>query len=451
MRVNIDDNEQLEVYIDGSLKFQHPQASQEPTPTPSNGKLNGVRLDWQGSFTVPLTYGQGIIAISEDGKSIFVSRDEWIGQYKIPALAKPDNYMGLPVGDTIQEAVNILGDQYQRFNPRLAKNSRFRVTGMLHKDGKLIVNYCDFYDAGNNAPETTLIVGNADDLANSPIHGGYDINGEGRPAGAMVHVDPAHRDLFGGSILSFAPKESIGGRHQAGPGCIAFDEPEPKFGADPLMAYPFKPKDGELRMYYDKDVWDEIPFSTLGDMRRGIWMNELHYKADGSETLSYWTRTSKTIAGYVIPGTETLLVAACCQGGTREPYYTDALTLPPPQDQGLLYKMTEWRYDGTRYTLSGDNAPGNRQAIKDDCHTNIFLFDLADLRRVKAGEIDPWHVRHYHMQSFKGEIKHTRDAGIHSLAQGGQYDPATDTLYITYYQEADSGQPIITAYKVVAE
>lgn len=423
----------------------------EPAPAPARDRVNKVRLDWQGSFTVPLAYGQGIIAISEDGQSVFVSRDEWIGQYKIPDLARVNDIADLPTGETIQEAVNILGDHYQRFDPQLAKNHRFRVTGLLHKGGRLIVNYCDFYDASNAAPATTLVIADASDLANSPIHGGYNIRGEGRPAGTMVKLDPAYTELFGGSVLSFAPKESIGNRHQAGPGCIAFDEPAPEFGADPLMAYPFSPHQGEVRMYYDRDIWDQIPFKSPGEKRRAIWKNEKLFTAEGSETLSYWTRTSKAVAGYVIPGTETLLVAACCQGGSRQPYYADASPLPPEQHIGLPYKEPVWYYENGGYKLSHDNAPGNRQAIQDDCYTNLFLFDLADLRRVKAGELAPWDVRHYHMQSFKGEIPQTLRDGIHALAQGGQYDPVTDTLYVTYYQEAQNSQPIITAYKVVPE
>lgn len=443
MEVRISNEENLEVYLDGQKVFSHPSVpEEEPAPV----LPTGVDLQWQGSFTVPLTYGQGIIAISEDGQSIFVSKDEIIGQYSIPPLGKPDNVVDLPVGNEIQPAVNILGDNYERFDPQLAQNHRFRTTGMLHKDGKLIINYCDFYDASNSAPATTLIVEDASNLATSPITGGFNINGTGRPAGALVRLQTEHQALFGGSILSFAPKESIGGRHQAGPGCVAFDTPDITFGSPALMEYPFDPVDNQLAMYYDKSVWDEFTFASEGDKRNAIWMNDKMIKADGTETLSYWTRTSKAIAGYVIPNSNTLLVAACAQGTKRAPYYT--VQNPPAPTQGLVYKDYEWVYDGTQYNLSADKSGGNRQAIQDDCQTNLFLFSLSDLQKVKDGLLNPWDVRHYHLQEFKGEIPNTQRNGIHALAQGGQYDPVTDTLYITYCQEADKSRPLITAYKV---
>ncbi|MCF6263566.1 MAG: hypothetical protein L3J24_08295 [Xanthomonadales bacterium] len=146
-------------------------------------------LEYQGAFIIPSSlYGEsradgaaGPMEYNPANHSLFFSGNFTHGavaEFSIPALVNSTDVTALNTGAVLQNFRRVL-HQTPDSNPQRID----RVTGLKLFNGKLIVNGVRFYDASADNTHTTLVVENANDLANSAISGYYQLQGAAHIAG----------------------------------------------------------------------------------------------------------------------------------------------------------------------------------------------------------------------------------------------------------------------------
>jgi hypothetical protein len=135
-----------------------------------------------------------------------------------------------------------------------------------------------------------------------------------------------------------------------------------------------------------------------------------------------WNHLSRAVYGIIVPGTRTYATFGH-SGGNQS---------------GIGYKIV--RDDGKK------TGGYSSFAAKDNYHY-CWLWDVNDLVRVKAGEIDPYEVRPYEYGVFRTPFQDSS----HELG-GGAFDPLRGRIYLTA-QRADRKQgtyanpPVVMAYE----
>jgi hypothetical protein len=135
-----------------------------------------------------------------------------------------------------------------------------------------------------------------------------------------------------------------------------------------------------------------------------------------------WNHLSRAVFGVIVPGTRTYATFGHSGGN----------------DSGIGYKIVQ---------DNGQRTGGySSYAVKDNYHY-YWLWDVNDLVRVKAGELEPHAVRPYEYGIFETPFSETSDE-----LGGGAFDPASGRIYLTV-QKADRDQgryanpPIVVAYR----
>jgi hypothetical protein len=416
-----------------------------------------VTFDYIGSFYASgINFASGNICISEDGNSFFVASDS-PGESSFKQYILPNNlnletgYPNAKEATLIQESGDILNTD----RIALGIESYFRVTGIAHRNGKLIVHYVHWYD-NSYTPQTTFVFRDASDLANSPVDGPFGMVDEARQAGVIVNIPPNLQEFFGGDLLSSTPNESIDGRFDFGPSARAINSSEfieesrtaenfVQLTGEAYIRHSGNYVDGKFRGFYDLEDYEGVIDTTPSAIRNSVYENIPMERTDGTFTESnYWNGNSSLKATFVIPGTKTLCVVAAMSGATAEPYYTEADVLPTDVPSGIGYKIPNWYYDepSNEYKQRTSNSPGGSRWIEDDTYHRFYLFDLSDLKEVKDGTKNPWEVQPYAFQDFKSPLTTARkdeDIPLHFLPRRGHFDTNTNLLYLAYSNEGGVG------------
>lgn len=390
-------------------------------------------------------------------------------------------------------------------------NGFFIILGVHEKNGKLIVNNNIYYAANGLRPQTTFVFDSnnlsAAETAQDPtltVEDDFSMRNIGKMLGNMSNVPAEWEEFFGGEVFSGANQSSITTNWSAGPSLLAFSASElvttstpddlVLFGSEPVMYYPDESNgpDGTPQALYDRSVFSPAEIEHINNTNSFLTdvlgtNTAVELLSGGAAKNEWWNDQSRVITQFIVPGTRTLAVLTNTLGTTRLPYYTDAPTQPyeyqkeynggittavldengkpvpvldengqvQPVQKGLIYKAQSWVYDEDLgdYTLTPPSGGGSA-AIRDDKYLSVLLFDIADLQKVKAGEMLAYQVQPYKQQLFKQPLNFTTGDRIHAVPQCGDFKNSTGELFLSYKNEyqfsASSYYPLFNAFDVSA-
>ena len=369
-------------------------------------------FQYVGAFRLParkygesdLNFSQGPIAFNSDRQSLFIvghAHQQAIAEFAIPEL----------VNSTVLTELNMAGDPIQPFAAILNRASsgnpegNNRIGGMLYVSGpdgpELLVNAYEYYDAPGDNTVSMLVVRDADNLAESDVDGYFVVQGRpGHTAGWMSPIPEQWRSDLGGDFLTGSSSGiPIMSRTSVGP-----------------TAFVFNPRD----IVGKKSVSTPISTTKLLDFSLA---HRLHDDlSNESRKNDLWNHLSRAVYGIIVPGTRTYATFGHSGGN----------------ESGVGYKIVQ---DNGRRTGGYSSF-----VVKDNYHY-FWLWDVNDLARVRAGEIESYDVRPYEYGIFKTPF----EGSTHRLG-GGTFDPATGRIYLTA-QKADRLQgryanpPVVMAFK----
>ena len=398
------------------------------------------QLQYQGAFIIPSTvYGEsradnvtGLMEYNPANHSLFYAgkfTEGAVAEFSIPALVNSTDVSALNSGVVLQNFRRIL-NQTVDANPQNLN----RVTGIMLYEGKLIINAVDFYDADGNNTHTTLVIENANDIANSAISGYYELQGAAHIAGWMNPVPTQWQSLLGGAYLAGnAPNYSINSRYPQGPTAFVFD-PVALTGTSSGVIATTTLMDTSLAnpLYADFNSYHRAQYNVLST--NGTPPFTGHTATDlgviaGENSL--WTEMSQAGYGFIVPNTRTYLTIGESGG----------------HQSGIGYKA---RQNGQ----TAGNCPGPCAYDAEDYYNHYWLWDVNDLLAVKNGNMQPHDVRPYDYGVFNAPFQENIFNGTtrHNPIIGGAYDAATGLLYLNISGGESTGQfgvkPLVIAYKI---
>jgi len=305
-------------------------------------------------------------------------------------------------GDPIQRFVTIL-NRASGGNP----DGNNRIGGMLYVSGpdgpQLLVNTYEYYDAPGDNTLSMLVIRDANRLAECEVAGYFQVQGRpGHTAGWFSPIPAEWRSVLGGSFLTGNSSGiPIISRTSVGPSAFVFDP---------------------LHVVGEKSVATPVSTTRLLDFSFAHRLHDDLSNDSGNNDL--WNHLSRAVYGIIVPGTRTYATFGHSGGN----------------ESGIGYKIVQ---------DNGKRSGGySSRAVKDNYHY-YWLWDVNDLARVKAGEMNPYDVRPYEYGIFR-----TPWEGPSHRLGGGTFDPSTGRIYLTA-QGADRQQgtyanpPVVMAYKAV--
>ena len=370
-------------------------------------------LKYAGGFRLPsdrlgessASYAEGIITLGKGGRSIYMvghSHQQAIGEFSIPELVKSQNHKDFNFAKTIQEFSKVL-DRPESGNPEKVN----RIGGMEYIAGQLYVNTYIFYDAGGKGKHTTLILKNAADLAKSPVAGYHSYSYRAHASGWLSPVPKIWQQALGGTyITGSSTGKPIVSRLSLGPSAFTFDPLKTNWGD----AKPSKIKLNRLLDY---------PLSHPMGYKSGEVSDYLYNR---SKKEGMWTHNSGSVYGFVVPGTRTYMTLGPNGGG----------------ESGIGYKITQ---------DNGYHCGGHCPFKSDDFYNYFWLFDINDMRDVRAGKLKPERVLPYAHGKFPNIYP---TDGINDIS-GAVFDYDKNILYMTL-SRGDRLQygwvPTVVAFKI---
>jgi hypothetical protein len=178
-----------------------------------------------------------------------------IAEFPIPAVPSlSSNLQDLPIVDPVQSFVGFLD--------KLSTSQDInRITGMFLYQGQLIVNAENWYDATGANTDTTFVIQDPTDLANSAVDGYFQMDGSAQSAGYIGEIPQEWKFSFaaGGSggggagsttfYTGWSSVNSIISRYSIGPSLWSFDVNDVLDGmqcdstikAQSFMNFPYSP------------------------------------------------------------------------------------------------------------------------------------------------------------------------------------------------------------------
>ncbi len=370
-------------------------------------------FQYVGAFRLPsrkygesdLNFSEGPIAFNPDRASLFIvghAHQQAVAEFAIPGLVDSTVLTELNMaGDPIQPFATIL-DRASGGNPQ----SNNRIGGMLYVSGpngpELLINAYEYYDAPGDNTLSMLVVRDANNLAASDVDGYFEVQGRpGHTAGWMSSIPDSWRSELGGDFLT---------GHSSGIPIISRTSVGPS-------AFAFNPGD----IVGKKSVSTPVATTRLLDFSLA---HRLHDDlSNESRQNDLWNHLSRAVYGLIVPGTRTYATFGHSGGN----------------ESGVGYKIVQ---DNGRRTGGYSSF-----AVKDNYHY-YWLWDVADLVRVRAGRMKPHEVRPYEYGIFRTPF----EGETHKLG-GGAFDASTGRIYLTA-QKADRQQgryanpPVVMAYQV---
>lgn len=344
--------------------------SSDPATLP---RVQASDLHYLGSFALPqtdssgdlagrLTYGGWALGLSPEGGLYLAGHDQ-----TSPARLFEVSIPAIGGTATIRQRG---ADPTQGRQASIDPDNKIRMAGSLAYDGRLITAYYSYYDGDESA--TLSHVASGLTLGADPVVGPVRVGttGAGFVGGYMAAIPAEWRAALGGPAVTGVCCLAIANRTSWGPALSVFDPadigrvdgPVP---ATEVLGYP-------------------MAHPTLGEWRSGS------------------TRYNGTteIAGMAFPA------------GTRSVLFIGKQGTGP-----FCYGTGETCSDPVAFDQGVHGYPYVHQ---------VWAYDVNDLVKVKAGELEPWQVEPY----ATWRLTEMNDAGNASI-RGAVYDAATRRLYVT--------------------
>lgn len=364
--------------------------------------LDSAALEYQGGFRLSanqfgdtnnstLSYSPGVIAYNSAHHSLYVVGHEYeqgIAEFAIPEIVQSSDINEFAVGDNVLQP-------FARFHNTTRVNTGineyFRITGMALIEGKLVVNYMNWYDASGNETDTSVVFQDAENLATTVITGPYQLQGAAHAAGWLTPIPDEWKTLLGGTYISGYSGGSIISRLSVGPsGFVVSPENELLSTQAPGAVLSSALLDFSLaNLLYDKNVFGDMPVSASDILGNTSRENNL------------WTFVSGASYGFIVPGTNTYITLGYSGG----------------HESGVGYKITQ---------DSGRLCGGYCSYAAADNYNYFWFWRVSDLVKVKQGELLPHDVRPYQY----GKLESPSKARI----SGGAFDAASGVVYVALTQ-----------------
>ena len=408
----------------GALFVTIARAETVPTDLPL---ISIDHFTYIGAFRVPadtgsnvsnMNYSLGRIAYNPDRHSVFITghnQHQALVEFAIPELVASNKIDELNVATVLQNFSTVL-DRAASNDPERPD----RITGMQYIHGpngpELLINVGVYY-TGAPMTETTLVVRDPSNLANSVVDGYFELEGRERAAGWISPVPSEWHNAIGAKYLTgHANNLSIRSRLSVGPSVYVFD-PFQIVGSSsvprpvPTEALQVFPDTGGQRLHDDS------------------------YNASGQNNL--WTELSKVHYGFIVPSTRTLFTIGRSGGHNPAAGYS-----------GVCYKdHTAPDYPCPPGVSWGGPGPTDPE----DWYQFYWLWDVNDLLAVKAGNASPHTARPYARGIFPSppEFQGKR---YNKKIGGGSFDPKSGRLYVVSVEPERPGtfdtSPIVLVYEV---
>jgi hypothetical protein len=180
-----------------------------------------------------------------------------------------------------------------------------RITGMMVVDEVLYINAENWYDAGADNKDTSLYIGNANNLAGSSTAGLFKVTGGANSAGYMGAIPSEFQSLFGGAeyYTGWSSVYSITSRYSQGP-----------------SFWTFSPQDMQSSgtTQVDATAWMNYGYAN-DDSTKWLSPRATEWGAQGSPgpftpADDLWNPLSKGMYGFFIPNSRTWCVIGSTGG-----------------------------------------------------------------------------------------------------------------------------------------
>ncbi len=360
-----------------------------------------------------LSYSPGPIAFNPQNNSLFVishEREQAVAEFAIPEITNSRNPEDYAVGNYVLQDFSVFHGT-TRVNTGI--ENYFRITGLAHLNGRLVVNYMDWYDAGGQEKDTTVVFEDASQLDSSTVTGPYQLEGAAHAAGWLTPVPSEWQSALGGSYIAGHSHGSIISRLSVGPSAFVLN-PDSSLLSRSVSSGEIQTQailDFSLNnMLYDKSIYGES-YSDSGPIL---------YNHNRQNDL--WTINSGASYGFIVPGTGTYLTIGMSAG----------------HESGLGYKITQ---------NDGNVCGGPCAYDPDDKYNYFWMWRVSDLLKVKNGEMNSYDVRPYQY----GKLDSPSNASL----IGAAYDAENKRLYVSLLkgdtEEDYSRPPLFYVYDIRAE
>lgn len=407
-------------------------------------------LEYVGGFRIKSgSYGEsrtgassGQIAYNPDAHSLFLSghtNENSIAEFEIPELVNSTvvsefNMTPAPKQPFIRVLDRLSTENTQHLN---------KVGGMAYIKGELLVHAYNYYDANARNTLTSLVIRNANDMANSTIDGFFEFEGRAHVALWISPIPNDLQKLFQGDYINGAASGyPINGRWPMGPSALVLDSGD-------IINSPGK-INGLINTVsiLDYSLSHIMSKNDRGWLSFAEWTGNVQYNYSGDRSPGkafadaydpalvgdndLWSQGSRAFYGLMIPGTRTYAVFGSMN----------------MVNSGGGYKIQQ---------KGGRLCGGYCQYDPDDSFNYYWFFDLADLYLVKQGNKKSYEVKPYEYAVFKTpfdtmfDVK--RNETFKPQVSGGAYNAKEGIIYFSL-PAADKAQhfyeppPVIIAYKV---
>lgn len=412
------------LFLIAALSVTSARAESEPTNLPL---ISIDHFTYVGAFRVPentgsevsnMNYSLGRIAYNPDRHSVYITghnQHQALIEFAVPELVASNKIDELNFATILQNFSTVL-DRAASNDPERPD----RITGMQYIHGpngpELLINVGVYY-TGSILTETTLVVRDPSNLANSVIDGYFELEGRELAAGWISPVPSEWHNAIGGRYLTgHANNLSNRSRLSVGPSVYVFDP----FHIVGNTSVPRPVPTVALQVFPDRD---------------GQKLHDDPYNTSGQNGL--WTELSRVHYGLIVPGTRTLFTIGRSGGHN-----------PADGFSGVCYKD----HAAPDYPCPpGVTWGGPGPTDPEDWYQFYWLWDVNNLLAVKAGKASPHEARPYARGVFPSppEFQGRR---YNKKIGGGSFDPKSGRLYLVSTEPEQPGtydtSPIVLVYEV---
>lgn len=386
-----------------------------------------------------LNNSRGIIDVNPKNNSIIHMNFGGLTEYPIPEIVNSENIADLKTNTTvIQTTRRIYEPGVNLLNP----NGNDRDTGVKLIDNKIVMNSALFYDGTGQNRDTTYIVENASDIANSATRGFLRLQGAVHSAGWISEIPTYYQDEFGDStyIFGFSSELAINGRSSLGPTAFLVDKNQLFSGIIDVPAFALmdfglsnpliKPEAALLTA--EPFSWNNYGYNTTALIYKADGTAEAPRDADGNVITignDMWTEMSAATFGFIVPGTSTYAVFGWSAG----------------HDSGIGYKIIQ---------DNGVKCGGPCPYDPNDVYNHYWFFDVDDFIEVRNGTKQASSIVPYDYGKFPVPFQFNpfaNRAEFHPIG-GGAFDKTTNTLYLSIRDGGKVGAfdnpPVFLAYEI---
>jgi hypothetical protein len=473
-------------------------ATSNQNPNTSSNQASNVTsvqqvLSYQGAFRLnglpqgdsKLNNSEAIFDINPLNNSLFItsrtgavscipgtpsSHSQSITEVQIPQIVNSINLADLNEATVIQPFKNMLdfaNIPLISTDPYTANiDCMDRITGIKYLQGQLILNTMEYYDGQNNNIDTTLIVNNASDLANSPLSGFFQIQGAAHLTRWISEIPLEWETLLGGThVFGNGNNYPRNGRQSYGPSAFSVDMNQitpAKFnqGVTAVASIPM----------IDYEVSGISEYYGYGGT--GQYIGALHpdfFNINGQNKL--WTEKSKAVFGFIVPNTSTYLVLGSSGGHNSRICYknTYSKTLKDFQtgkrtvmDEGCASIRTPAEIAALPPAQQVGIQSCGGYCIVDpkDLYNFYWMYDVNDMVKVKQGLLSISMLKPYASGTF--EVPFQQDINgnpeFHPIASAA-LDKDKNLLYISLKKAGTNGlgtqnnnrPPVMLVYKLLPQ